>query len=326
MEIDNGTRQPKTVREVIALYLTGMGMGAADTVPGVSGGTIAFVRGIYGDLLNAIKSFNLDLLKLIMRLDFKGVMNYVPWKFLLTLGLGILTAVFTLVRFVTWAMEHERVYLFAFFFGLVLASAVAVGSKIQRWRLSHLLLLVTGAVLAFTIVGLVPHEGAHEPINIFLSGCTAVMAMILPGISGSSILLVLGQYEYVLNAVKSLDMGTLILLASGCVVGLAVFSRILSWLLNRYNQLTLALLIGFVLGSLRAVWPWQVENTVVVEGIEEIVRTSVAPDVGSPEFFLALLFAAFGFIVVSVVDHLEARTNPVMRLIWRNNRSSLTTS
>lgn len=314
--MENKTRQPKTLREYITLYLTGVGMGAADTVPGVSGGTVAFVRGIYNDLLNAIKSFNLDLLKLVLKLDFKGIANHVPWRFLFTLGAGILTAVFTLARLVSYLMENQRVFLFAFFFGLVLASAIAVGAKIKKWSPINILAIVVGAVAAFIVVGLVPTEGSHDPLTIFLSGFVAIMAMILPGISGSSILLVLGQYEYILNSVKDLNIPPLIFLAAGCVLGIAIFSRILSWLLNKYPQSTIAILIGFVIGSLRAVWPWQIESTVTVEGVDEVVRTATMPTNGG-EFLIALVVCLIGFLVVSFIDHMESRENPFFRLFWR---------
>ncbi len=321
--MENQTKQPKSPREYLSLFLTGIGMGAADTVPGVSGGTIAFVRGIYTDLLNAIKSFNTDLLRLVLKLDFKGIANHVPWRFLITLGLGILTAVFTLARFVSWAMENQRVYLFAFFFGLVMASALAVSTRVSRWSSGGVVGLIGGAIAAFTIVGLVPREGSHELPMLFISGFIAIMAMILPGISGSSILLILGQYEYVLNAVKTLNIVPLIVVALGCVCGIIIFSRILSWLLTKYPQTTLPVLIGFVIGSLRAVWPWQETSTITIEGVEEIIRTNVVPNLASSEFIIALIFIILGFVVVSLIDHLESRNNPVMRLVWRRSETEM---
>ncbi|MBN8619338.1 MAG: DUF368 domain-containing protein [Anaerolineae bacterium] len=320
--MEKQTRQPSTLREYITLFLTGVGMGSADTVPGVSGGTIAFVRGIYGDLLNAIKSVNVDLLKLVLKLDFKGIMNHVPWRFLITLGAGILTAIFTLARLVSYLMENQRVFLFAFFFGLVLASAVAVGGKLKNWSFTNIAALIIGAVASFTIVGLVPAERAHDPLTLFFSGFVAIMAMILPGISGSSILLILGQYEYVLNAVKDLNVTPIIFVGIGCVLGIAVFSRILSWLLNKYPQVTLAVLIGFVIGSLRAVWPWQVQSTVTIEGVAETISSNVMPDLGSGEFWIAVVIAIIGFLVVSFIDHLESRENPFLRLFWRKPQSA----
>lgn len=309
--------KPKAIRDYLRLYLTGLGMGAADTVPGVSGGTIAFVSGIYADFLGGIKSINLDLLRLLLKGDIKGALNHVPWRFLLSVGLGIATAVLSLARLVSWLMENERIYLFAFFFGLVIASGVAVAARMKRWNLTYLLAMLAGTAAAYLIVGLVPVEMAHTPLILFLSGMVAITAMILPGISGSSILLVLGQYHHVLSAVKNFDFGTLIPLAAGCVVGIGVFSRILSWLLKRYEQTTIAVLIGFVIGSLRAVWPWQSTETIIVEGFEEVIRHNYLPDFGSQEFLIAVVIAVVGFLVVSFIDHLEGRTNPVMRLFWR---------
>jgi putative membrane protein len=315
--MENQTRQPRTPREYLSLFLTGLGMGAADTVPGVSGGTVAFVRGIYSDLLNAIKSFNLDLLKKVLKLDVKGVLEHVPWRFLITLGSGILLAIFSLARLVSWLLENQRVLLFAFFFGLVVASAIAVAGKLKQWSPLNIVWLIVGGVAAFVIVGLVPSELPHDPLTLFFSGFVAIMAMILPGISGSSILLILGQYEYILNAVRDFNLGPVIILGSGCVVGIAIFSRILSWFLQKYEQSTIALLIGFVVGSLRAVWPWQVENTVVVEGITEVYNTAIMPVFTSGEFWLAIVIALVGFIIVSLIDHMESWDNPVLRLFWR---------
>lgn len=315
--MQNKTRQPRTLREYITLFLTGIGMGAADSVPGVSGGTVAFVRGIYADLLNAIKSFNVDLLKLVLRLDIKGILNHVPWRFLVTLGMGILLAIFSLARLVSWLMENQRVYLFAFFFGLVMASAVAVGGKLKKWSILNIMALLAGAAAAFTIVGMIPGERDHQPLTLFFSGFVAIMAMILPGISGSSILLILGQYEYILNSVRDFNIVPILILGLGCVFGIAVFSRLLSWLLNRYPQVTIAVLIGFVIGSLRAVWPWQSESSITVEGVTETIRTAVMPDFASGEFVIALVICLIGFLIVTVIDHLESHNNPLLRLVWK---------
>lgn len=310
MSITDETRRPKSLREYLRLYLTGVGMGAADTVPGVSGGTIAFVMGIYGDLLNAIKSINLHSIRLLLRFKFKEFFEYVPWQFVLVLGLGILTSVLSLARLVSWAMEHQRVYLFAIFMGLVIGSGVAIIPKIKRWTPVTVLALVGGAVAAYVIVGLVPRENlSHDPLTLFISGMLAITAMILPGISGSSILLVLGQYQFVLNAVKTFDLVSLGSLAAGCVVGIAIFSRILSYLLKRYEQTTIAVLIGFVLGSLRAVWPWKEADLASAP--------NVLPNVATPEFAAALMLIVFGFLLVNLIDHMASGENPVFRLFWR---------
>jgi putative membrane protein len=313
--IHDETHRPKTLREYVRLYLTGVAMGSADTVPGVSGGTIAFVMGIYGDLLNSIKSVNAHSLRLLLGLKFKALFEYIPWQFILTLGLGILTAVLTLTRLVDWAMEHQQTYLFSLFMGLVIASGIAIIPKVKRWNVVNVVMLVLGISLAYIIVGLVPQENiSHDPLTLFLSGMVAITAMILPGISGSSILLVLGQYRFVLNAVKTFDIVSLASLAIGCLVGIMVFSRLLSWLLKRYEQPTIALLIGFVFGSLRAVWPWKAH---VVNEAAEAASLNVMPNVASPEFAVSLVFIVIGFLAVSVLDHFASGTNPVFRLFWR---------
>lgn len=313
------TRRPKSVRDYAKLYLTGVAMGSADTVPGVSGGTVAFVLGIYSDLLNAIKSINGHSLRLLLKLDLRGFFEYVPWQFIVTLGLGIATAVLTLARLVDWAMEHQRVYLFALFMGLVLGSAVAILPRIRRWNITMIAALVLGAVFAYLLVGAVPQENlSHDPLTLFLSGMAAITAMILPGISGSSILLVLGQYRFALNAVKTFDIVSLVSLAAGCAVGIMAFSRVLSWLLKRYEQATVAVLIGFVIGSLRAVWPWKIAFDAGADEAAALAASANAmPDVSSPEFLGSVLMIVIGFLIVNLLDHVASGENPVFRSFWR---------
>lgn len=314
----NETRRPKTPREYARLFFTGIAMGSADTVPGVSGGTIAFVLGIYQDLLNAIKSLNGHSVRLLLSFNLKEAFNYIPWQFMFTLGLGILTAVFSLARAVDWAMEHQQTYLFALFMGLVIGSGIAIIPRVKRWNFVTVPMLVLGISLAYWIVGLVPQDNlSHDPLTLFLSGMVAVTAMILPGISGSSILLVLGQYRFVLNAVRTLDIVTLASLALGCIVGLMLFSRVLSYLIKRYEAPMIALLIGFVFGSLRAVWPWKAASVVAEDSTQVAATLNVMPDVSSPEFLVALALILFGFLLVNLLDHLGSGRNPVFSLFWR---------
>ena len=324
--IQDETRRPKTLRDYLRLYLTGVAMGSADSVPGVSGGTIAFVLGIYGDLLNAIKSVNGQSLRLALGLKFKALFEYIPWQFIITLGLGIVTAVLSLARAVDWAMEHQQTYLFAFFMGLVIASGIAIIPRVKRWNAVNVVMLVLGISLAYIIVGLVPQDNlSHDPLTLFLSGMAAITAMILPGISGSSILLILGQYRFALNAVKTFDLVSLAALALGCLVGIMLFSRVLSWVLKRYESATVALLIGFVFGSLRAVWPWKAAVLAATEGAESAATLNVMPDVGSPEFVVAVGLILVGFLLVSLLDHLASGGNPVFRLFWRRPVAVATT-
>jgi putative membrane protein len=296
--------RPRSVREFLRLYLTGFAMGAADIVPGVSGGTMAFILGIYETLLNAIKSFDLTALRLALGLKFKELFEHIPFGFLIALGLGILTAIVTLSNLLGTALETQPALVFAFFGGLVLASIVAIGIKL-KWTVATIIALVIGAVFAFVLVGLNPLEDAdHTPVVLFFAGMVAIMAMILPGISGSFILLILGQYAFVLNAVRSFDIISVGALALGCVVGIVLFARVLSWLLHNYEQVTIAALVGFMIGSLRKIW-----IEVTAGGTREFESSEIA---------LALVLIIVGFILVSFLDHLQTRSNPVFSL---RNRS-----
>ncbi len=299
---------PKTLRQHLRLYFTGFAMGAADIVPGVSGGTMAFVLGIYADLINAIKSFDVTALRLALRLRLGELLTHIPLRFLLAVGLGILTAVFLLSSALSHLLETQPTFVFAFFGGLILASIVAVGVRI-RWSAATVASLAAAAAAAFVIVGLPALQNAsHDPLTLFVSGAIAICAMILPGISGSFILLILGQYQHVLSAVRDRDFLTLALVAAGAAVGIVVFSRVLSYLLRRHYQVTIAALTGFMIGSLRTIW--------------ERANAGAAslPQFGAGEIALALALVALGFVLVSVLDHLQSRANPFISLFWRGRQ------
>jgi putative membrane protein len=316
--------RPRTPSRYLRLFGTGVAMGSADVIPGVSGGTMAFILGIYEELLNAIKSFNLEVIKLVLQLRIKEALDRVPWRFLLALGAGILTAIFSLAQALSWTLEHQPVLLFAFFFGLILASILSIGAKL-RWSLSTLVALGIGTVVAYMLVGLVPLDMPHDPLTLFLSGMVAIMAMILPGISGAFILLILGQYEFVLRAVTTFDIVTILSVALGAVVGLMGFARVLSWMLRHYEQVTVAVLVGFMAGSLRRIWPWKITLETMVDrhGDEIPIRVvNVLPDVTSGQFWVALALCVFGFVLISVLDHLQSRANPFVLLLGRSSRRS----
>ena len=239
------------------IYVRGLLMGAADIVPGVSGGTMAFITGIYDTLLSSIRSFDLVFLKQIVQLDVAGAWRHVNGGFLLALLLGIATSIFSLAQLVSWILEHHPVPLWAFFFGLILASALVLLREIQRWSVAVSLALVSGIAVALAI-GLSPvvHLGGGL-VGVFVAGFVAICAMILPGISGSFILVLLGMYSTVLQAIKSLDLAFILVFVLGAGAGLLCFSRLLHWLLQRFHQATMALLTGFLFGSLTVVWPWK---------------------------------------------------------------------
>ena len=245
------------MKEYLLIFLRGVAMGAADVVPGVSGGTIAFISGIYDRLLAAIAACTPDKLIWLLRGRIAETWRAVDGAFLATLLAGILCSIASLARLITYLLEHHGVLLWSFFFGLILVSVYLVGREISRWNAWTLLAAVAGALFAYVITVASPLALSVTPLNVFLGGCIAICAMILPGISGSFILLLLGLYSGVLHAVKTADLGLLGLFALGCVVGLLSFSRLLSWLLSHARNVTLAFLTGLLVGSLNKGWPWK---------------------------------------------------------------------
>ena len=239
------------------VFLRGMAMGAADVVPGVSGGTIAFISNIYDELLAAINAVNLRAWQVWRQDGLAALWQHVNATFLLALLAGILTSVFSLARFISYALETYPEQVWGFFFGLILASVVHVARTIPSWRGTTLLALAVGTVVAYAITVMVPVPVTPSAPVFFFSGMLAICAMILPGISGSFILLLLGMYQPVLAAVKGFQIPLLVVFAAGCGLGLLAFSRVLWWLLHHYRGTTLALLTGFMVGSLNKIWPWK---------------------------------------------------------------------
>ena len=295
-----------------AVFLRGLAMGAADIVPGVSGGTVAFITGIYPRLLHSLRSFDRFALQLLWRRDWPALRQHVDAGFLLTLVAGIGTSVFSLARLLAWLLQHYPQPLWAFFFGLILASALLLLRRNVHWQLlpGLALLLGTGAAV---LLGLAPRldllSGAW---GIFLAGFIAICAMLLPGISGSFLLLLLGMYGALLAALQSFDLVFISLFVGGAICGLLCCSRVLHWLLSRFHAVTLALLTGFLFGSLTLVWPWQRTLSWAVNSAgqarpvrqlpvlpqEFLLRTGEDPL--WPACVLALLC---GFALVWLIDH-----------------------
>ncbi len=239
------------------LYLKGLAMGSADVVPGVSGGTIAFITGIYTELLDSIKSVNLQTLVLLFEKGPKAAWKAANGTFLATLLAGILTAILTLAKLIHYLLDQHAVLLWSFFFGLILASSLHMAKQIKQWQSLTLASLLIGVFIAAFISIASPTSIEANYLNIFLAGSIAICAMILPGISGSFILLLMGLYAPVLAAVKGLQLDIMLIFALGAGLGLILFSRLLSWLLHHYQDLMFSLLTGFMLGALLKVWPWK---------------------------------------------------------------------
>ena len=313
--------RPQTPAQYLRLFLTGFAMGAADIVPGVSGGTMAFILGIYETLINAIKSFNFHALRLVLRLKFAELLDHISFRFLLALGLGLLTAILLLSGFLSAVMDDEqgRSLLFAFFFGLVLASILTIGLKV-RWSSSSIAMFAVGAVSAFVIVNIVPADADHSMPMLFVSGMIAITAMILPGISGSFVLLILGQYDYVLTAVSDRNLPPVAAVGLGAVVGIIAFSRVLSFLLAHYYHVTVALLVGFMAGSLWKIYPWKACLTSDLDRHGDfrcLAEQNIRPDFAAETFWLALVLMLVGFFLVNFLDHLQSNDNPIFRRFRR---------
>jgi len=280
-------------------------MGAADVVPGVSGGTMAFILGIYEELLESIRSFDLQFLKLLSRFQIKDALNHTSWRFLTALFFGIFLAIFSLARILSWLLRDHPVLIWSFFFGLILASVYTVGRHLQKWTLPVSAWLFLGTVGSWFLVGLVPVNTPDSPWFIFMSGAIAICAMILPGISGSFILVLLGKYAYLLEAVNRRDFIPLILAAAGACLGLITFVRFLNWLLKRYRDPTLAVLTGFMLGALRKVWPWKETLDTMTDShgkVHIISEANMLPAHWNLEITLALCLAILGFLVVFLLN------------------------
>lgn len=247
----------KNLKDYILTYLKGMSMGAADVVPGVSGGSIALIAGIYERLLDSIKSVDKTALGFLLKFEIKNLWNHIDASFLFTLLAGIMTSIFSLSKVITYLMDYHPIPLWSFFCGLIIISAILILKDIQRWTFGVVLALIIGTVVAYWITSLPPTTTPNTLWFTFVAGAIAICAMILPGISGSFLLLVMGQYERIIGAVNEKDFLIIIVFGSGCLVGILAFSRVVSYLLKHYHAVTIGVLSGFMVGSLNKIWPWK---------------------------------------------------------------------
>jgi putative membrane protein len=259
----------------LRLFFTGMAIGAANVVPGVSGGTIALLAGVYGRLIGAIGHLTGRPLGLLWRGRWQWAWRAADGAFLASLGAGIATGIFTLAKVLEWLLRAHEVSTLAFFFGLILLSTLYVARGVGRWRRGTWGALVLGTAVAGGVALAVPASENPDPVYVFACGVVAVVSMILPGLSGSFVLLLMGNYALVLGAVGRLELGVLVPMALGCAVGLLAFARLLDWVLARWRDLTLALMTGFVLGSLAVIWPWKHKQTVDIARPDGSVKTVV---------------------------------------------------
>jgi putative membrane protein len=302
---------PRSLSQTLVLALKGFAMGCADIVPGVSGGTIAFITNIYDQLIRALKSFDADFARRLLRLDLPGALAVSHLRFLLPLGLGILTALMLTSRVVHYLLSEHPVLVWSFFFGLIAASIVVVAKRVKRPGWGCAAALLGGILFAYELVGLIPVETPETWWFIVFSGALAICAMILPGISGAFILLLLGKYEYITRTLKNpfaLDnFLVMVLFAVGCVLGLLGFSRLLDRLLSRRHDATVSALTGFMVGALRKVWPFkEVLETKIVAGKELVVRSAnVLPADFNTETVQAVGLMLLGLALVLVLDRVS---------------------
>lgn len=296
----------RKLKDYAVLALKGMGMGAADVVPGVSGGTIAFIVGIYDELIDSIKSINGKSLKLLFTGKWVAFWKAINASFLFSILLGIGISVFSLAKLITWLLTDHPILVWSFFFGLVLASTWFVSKDIKEWNWKTILGFVLGAALAYYITVATPAETPSNLLFIFLCGAIAICAMILPGISGSFILVLLGKYFFIMDAVKTLDLVIIVVFACGACLGITMFSRVLSYALKHFRNITLAVLSGFMLGSLNKVWPWKETLETYVDS-HGVVKPLVEANVMPGEYvWEAIVLMLVGFFLVYFLEKLSS--------------------
>lgn len=313
----------KRIKDYILVAVKGACMGAADVIPGVSGGTIAFITGIYDDLIGSLNSINKTALQLFFSGRFKDFWKHINGNFLLSLFCGILISVLSLAGLMHYLLENHPIQTWAFFFGLIVASSIFILRGIDGWNLKTILFLVFGVILGIVVCTLSPTTTPDALWFIFLSGAIAICAMILPGISGSFILLILGKYKYIMSTISGLTSGeaigenllVLCVFAVGAVCGILAFSRFLHWLLGKYNKETLIVLAGFIIGSLVKVWPWSNMEAIIPSQFPHLAEMMEATSSPLPAEVIAeytpmvdmqigsaIAFALIGFFLVTGIE------------------------
>jgi putative membrane protein len=296
-------------------------MGTADIVPGVSGGTIAFILGVYEQLVASIKTFTGSVLREALLGRFRKAIALAPIAFMLPIGIGIVTAAASLANLLSWLLSEHPVFVWAFFFGLVGASIFIVGARVRSWSPKGFVAFFMAAGAAYFIVGLAPTTTPETAPAFFISGAIAICAMILPGVSGSFLLIILGKYDQILDAVVQRDVVTLGIFFLGALAGIALFSRLLTWLFVRHHDLVILVLTGLMLGSLRKVWPWKETLTTRINshGSEVPVQEANILPVALDETIAAVLLAVLGASLIVVINRIAMRTN---REVFHSTRPS----
>ena len=316
----------KLFPDYLIITLKGLAMGAADVVPGVSGGTIAFISGIYQELIDSINNVNISVLKTLKNEGLKAAWKQVNGSFLLALLSGIGISILTFSKVITHLLETQPILVWSFFFGLIIASITLIWKEITSWKLVDILFLLIGIIVSYYITIARPVSSPDSYWYLFLSGFIAIIAMILPGISGAFILLLMGSYETVIGTINTFREGLttanseiltqallkLGVFALGCIIGLKSFSKILHWMFEHHKNTTLTLLIGFMVGSLNKVWPWKqvLETRINSHGeVVPYIDKSILPQnfEGDPKITMAIVLAILGFVLIFGMEKLASK-------------------
>ncbi|HET8753015.1 MAG TPA: DUF368 domain-containing protein [Salinimicrobium sp.] len=316
----------RSFKEYFFVTLKGMAMGAADVVPGVSGGTIAFISGIYMELINTIDKLDIGIIGTARAKGIKFAWKEYNLPFLLALLLGIAISILTFARVISFLLENKPIIIWSFFFGLVIASIVYIVGQITKWTWKSILALVVGIVISYYVTIAEPVSSPDSYWFLFLSGFIAIIAMILPGISGAFILLLMGSYHAVIASINQFTTGIfdlnwnqvfaaaskLAVFAVGAILGIKLFSKVLTWMFDNYKNFTLAILTGFMVGSLNKIWPWKETLTTYINSHNEevpVLQKSVFPGEfsGDPEILNAIIFSILGFLTIFLLEKLAVR-------------------
>ncbi len=307
------------MKEYLALFLKGVGMGAANVVPGVSGGTIALITGIFHKLIDSIKAFNLTALQLLLKGKFKDLAKHINLDFLLSVFTGVAVSILSIAKLFAFLFENYPIYIWSFFFGLILASIFFVGKTIKKWNASAISSLIIGTAIAVTISLLKPASENNSIIYLVICGIVGACSMILPGLSGSFVLILMGNYQLVMiESVNNLDLKVLLPVVIGAGFGLIAFSYFLSWIFKKFVNQTIALLTGFILGSLGMIWPWKTPQYVMdTNGLPLLKKGKMIvesyhwnlPKQFDTELIFALLFIVLGILVIWITETLASKQN-----------------
>jgi len=307
-------KQEEMIKDYFVVVAKGMGMGVANVIPGVSGGTIALITGIFQRLIDSIKSFNFTALKLFFNKEFKEFARYTDLNFLVAVLLGVAISIFSLAKLLNWLFLHHPVFVWSYFFGLILASVFLVGKTIENWKLSVIVMFIAGTSIAVSISILTPATPNDSFFYLIICGAVAACSMILPGLSGSFVFLLMGNYELIINAVGDLNMKILLPVAIGAAGGLIAFAHFLSWVYRKFRDQTISTLTGFILGSLMILWPWKkaifsldANGSEVIKGGEKVIEgyEMFIPNL-SAEVLWAVLIMFAGVLTIWIMEKLAA--------------------